>query len=144
MTSPTSAWPRCGARVSPRPSTDRWPWIWPDAGHDCRAVLPDAHAAVDEAVLEAQRIASQHEPTNDVADKSEKGYTTRRALVVLRRVWAPQARRRTAPALRIRSTRMSRPVTAHATPYQTSSLPDHRRILMSYVSPGLASNSAIS
>ncbi len=39
--------------------TDRWPWSWPDADHDCLARLPDVRAAVYEAVLEAQRVADR-------------------------------------------------------------------------------------
>lgn len=36
------------------------------------------------------------------------------------------------------------PCTVHAMPYQTSDVPDHRRILIVYVSPARAANSAIS
>jgi hypothetical protein len=36
------------------------------------------------------------------------------------------------------------PCTVHAIPYQTSSVPDQRRILIVYVSPRTAANSAIS
>jgi hypothetical protein len=36
------------------------------------------------------------------------------------------------------------PCTVHAIPYQTSSVPDQRRILIVYVSPRTAGNSAIS
>jgi Ser/Thr protein kinase RdoA (MazF antagonist) len=39
--------------------TDRWPWSWPDADHDCLAELPDVRAAVKEAVSEARRAATR-------------------------------------------------------------------------------------
>jgi hypothetical protein len=57
-----------------------------------------------------------------------------------------------AQASRITDSRLARltdwsnanPVTVQATPYQTLSVPDHRRMTISYVSPRVAANSTTS